>query len=441
MPAHWRAELKRSARVRCSDFVRAMLTTILLLLLLLAAWYGLLLLAGWLRTGFLAFCAQCWTAVSGWLFMLWGPAAAPVECSSTPVAAAAAAPAAVAHGPGPEFIKVTQQLDGALDRLAYLEARMKEVTAAHPDVAASADGAAPTSVWALQAQLDALNARVQALDAEARANHTASSARFETLHQEITTLDSSLREFVSTHVATAIREFRLADAENLKEELTLWLAAELGPYATKEYVATAVTAAIDQYHADMINLPDFALKSRGGCVVTDDAFALTSKTHRRSEPHNSITTEDGLRVVAPELGAPTDGRRTPLAVLHPGTNVGQCWCFSGTSGVVTLLLSEPVRVTKVSIDQPPAGVSGPVLTAPEDFEVRGLNSPASKSAVPLGAFQLKRAGAVVQTFDVDNSANERFSMVQVKVLSNHGNPDKTCLYRVRVHGDTESDME
>ena len=44
-------------------------------------------------------------------------------------------------------------------------------------------------------------------------------------------------------------------------------------------------------------------------------------------------------------------------------------------------------------------------------------------------------GDPLQTFDVENKENtEEFEMVQLDILSNHGNMEYTCLYRFRVHG-------
>jgi SUN domain-containing protein 1/2 len=46
---------------------------------------------------------------------------------------------------------------------------------------------------------------------------------------------------------------------------------------------------------------------------------------------------------------------------------------------------------------------------------------------------------VTQTFPVRDESHrfseENYQTVSLRVLSNHGHPDYTCLYRFRVHGD------
>lgn len=54
----------------------------------------------------------------------------------------------------------------------------------------------------------------------------------------------------------------------------------------------------------------------------------------------------------------------------------------------------------------------------------------------LGTFTYQEDGEALQTFAVGVSREPQrsFQMVEVKVSSNWGHPDYTCVYRVRVHG-------
>ena len=54
---------------------------------------------------------------------------------------------------------------------------------------------------------------------------------------------------------------------------------------------------------------------------------------------------------------------------------------------------------------------------------------------PISRYVYDADGDPLQTFDVDNKENvEEFEMVELDILSNHGNLEYTCLYRFRVHG-------
>jgi len=58
--------------------------------------------------------------------------------------------------------------------------------------------------------------------------------------------------------------------------------------------------------------------------------------------------------------------------------------------------------------------------------------------IAKGRYEINGTSAVVQNFGVkDDShrqADQPFQAVSLRVLSNHGNPSFTCLYRFRVHG-------
>lgn len=46
-------------------------------------------------------------------------------------------------------------------------------------------------------------------------------------------------------------------------------------------------------------------------------------------------------------------------------------------------------------------------------------------------------GETLQYFPVLHPTSEHYNMVELEILSNHGNPNYTCLYRIRVHGEMD----
>ena len=61
----------------------------------------------------------------------------------------------------------------------------------------------------------------------------------------------------------------------------------------------------------------------------------------------------------------------------------------------------------------------------------------------MGSFTYEREGSAIQTFSVKRRTTTTgggvrwFRYVELKVLSNYGNQDSTCIYRFRVHGETK----
>jgi SUN domain-containing protein 1/2 len=179
----------------------------------------------------------------------------------------------------------------------------------------------------------------------------------------------------------------------------------------------------------------------------------------------------------------------PEVVLQKNTLPGSCWPMSNGSGQVTFKLPYPVVVEEVSIDHASVDILPPgwEYSAPKVIKVIGYPpcDEADEECLSLGfdkkdpmeisQFTYNIAEAMVQTFDShygkamneiasaspkddkvlkgssdDNqascseeaascSAPPRISVagVTLKVLENWGNPEFTCLYRVRIHGEPD----
>lgn len=56
--------------------------------------------------------------------------------------------------------------------------------------------------------------------------------------------------------------------------------------------------------------------------------------------------------------------------------------------------------------------------------------------IPFGQFTYDTEKASVQTFSLaeEDVAGALINMIRLHVLSNHGSPTHTCIYRVRLHG-------
>jgi len=180
----------------------------------------------------------------------------------------------------------------------------------------------------------------------------------------------------------------------------------------------------------------------------------------------------------------------PEAMIHKKTLPGSCWPMEGQIGQVTLKLSYPVVIESVSIDHISSDIipEGKINSAPKHIKIVGY-PPCDDSSdcaaigfdindpIDIAEIHYNVEGPSVQTFDshytkaiaslpspataaaafgdngddndeendLGSCSQETASCsgpprkivvaVAVKILENWGNPDFTCLYRLRLHGD------
>eukprot|EP01031_Cornospumella_fuschlensis_P034537 gene34537-41818_t len=125
----------------------------------------------------------------------------------------------------------------------------------------------------------------------------------------------------------------------------------------------------------------------------------------------------------------------PLDALSPHTAKGHCWPMEGSSGQLTVSFPYPITLTAFSIDHIPRSEAEDWSSAPRAFTL-------STSSHPLMAEDVY----VVYggEFDgVEEEGRQKFplpipqrnvSAVTLRIYSNHGHAQYTCLYKLRVHG-------
>uniref|UniRef100_A0A1B6D0T8 SUN domain-containing protein n=1 Tax=Clastoptera arizonana TaxID=38151 RepID=A0A1B6D0T8_9HEMI len=128
----------------------------------------------------------------------------------------------------------------------------------------------------------------------------------------------------------------------------------------------------------------------------------------------------------------------PSVILKGMLQPGDCWAFHGDVGSVVIKLARPVQVSAVTLEHIPQVLSihGNIKSAPRHFQLYGTNM-SMDSYELLGDFEYHKGGPSRQTFYVDakqKTLHKYFEAVKMQFLSNYGNHDYTCIYRVRVHG-------
>lgn len=168
---------------------------------------------------------------------------------------------------------------------------------------------------------------------------------------------------------------------------------------------------------DGIGMADYALESMGTRVVA----AATSDTFVRPATNWLAS-----------LLNPYGYGKPPRVALTPDVSLGNCWSFSGTHGNLTIALGSPIIPTHVSLDHVAAVLGVNRSSAPRRFQVYGATGRYEKEIL-LGSYEYRLEGLATQTFSADFILSQPVQIVKLAILSNHGRPDYTCLYRFRVH--------
>ncbi|KAM4023087.1 SUN domain-containing protein 2 isoform 2-T3 [Anomaloglossus baeobatrachus] len=193
---------------------------------------------------------------------------------------------------------------------------------------------------------------------------------------------------------------------------------------SREEVYEIVNRALQRYSEDRIGLVDYALESSGASVLNT----------RCSETYETKTALISL------FGVPLWYQsQSPRVILQPDSNPGNCWAFRGSHGYAVIRLSSRIKPTAVTLDHIPRSLSpkSTIASAPKEFAVYGLEEETQKEGVLLGNFTYNQSGNPIQTFPLKVENVSPFDLVELRIQSNWGHPEYTCIYRFRVHGEAE----
>ncbi|KAG0089232.1 hypothetical protein BGZ93_009976 [Podila epicladia] len=256
-------------------------------------------------------------------------------------------------------------------------------------------------------------------------------------------------------------------------------------------IAQLIEKHLDRRLEDDILQPDYALLSAGGRII----HRLTTPTYLRGY---SNRLRDRLNIFRKKTASTTVTGRSPETALIPDVHAGECWAIGGSQGQVTIRLARPIMVTAVTIEHADPRVVLDVGSAPREVEVWSLNQlypddnlsflqgvlssrPWTSSKddesvledlgddqesdeessgttiegrwwregapypgarlLTIAEYRTKAASAATdwrwarqQTFSIPASKQSLSTAVLLRINSNWGHPEFTCLYRVQVHG-------
>ncbi|XP_048266528.1 tetratricopeptide repeat protein 39C-like [Bombus affinis] len=231
-------------------------------------------------------------------------------------------------------------------------------------------------------------------------------------------LKSKLKEvgYVIPKMSEAILYLRNEVSEGM-EQHTKALLKVMSPETVRELVKSE----LQTYDADKTGRTDYALGTSGGAILST----------RKTETYSA-----GAPVLK-LFGIPIcQQQNTPHAIIQTSVLPGECWAFKGSSGSVVIQLLGFVHVSGVSLEHIPQSISptGETSTAPRQFSILGLTSVDDTNSFFFGEFTYDNTGPPVQYFEVQNKPKKAYEIIELKVHSNSGNNEYTCIYRIRVHG-------
>ncbi|XP_003378612.1 conserved hypothetical protein [Trichinella spiralis] len=248
------------------------------------------------------------------------------------------------------------------------------------------------------------------------------------LHQDLKECDRrqvQLQSLINNHEALFNSlDLKLRELSSVcqREQTSVEVSKISGVSVSVSDVDARINLALKRYDADRTMMPDFALESSGGSVLS---IRCTETYDQR------------VRVVT-LFGIPLYYKAfSPRIVIQPGIVPGECWAFKGSVGSLVIKLSGVINVTSFSYEHVSKFIAtdGNIESAPREFEVYGLMSKHDENPQLLGQYTYDDMGDPLQHFPVTAANITPVPIVEFKIIRNYGHPKYTCLYRFRVHGE------
>ncbi|XP_038847109.1 SUN domain-containing protein 1-like isoform X4 [Salvelinus namaycush] len=232
---------------------------------------------------------------------------------------------------------------------------------------------------------------------------------------------ASLELSILQNVSLQLEESRARQEMLSTETVSQTVMHTVGAGMSEEHVQLMVKNALKLYSQDRTGLVDYALESGGGNILGT----------RCSETYETKTALMSL------FGLPLwYFSQSPRVVIQPDVHPGNCWAFQGSHGYLVMRLSMRIVPSAFSLEHIPKDLSptGNIDSAPRQFNVYGLDDEYQEEGKLLGSYTYQEDGDALQTYPVTEENDKAYQTIEVRVLSNWGHTEYTCLYRIRVHG-------
>ncbi|XP_076952519.1 SUN domain-containing protein 1-like [Bidens hawaiensis] len=177
---------------------------------------------------------------------------------------------------------------------------------------------------------------------------------------------------------------------------------------------------IGKHAADGLGRVDYAVAT-GGAKVLKHSEAFNSGGKVKSWFAGNVRS-DAVKVLQPSFGQP-----------------GECFPLKGDTGFVDIKLRTAIVPETITLEHVSKSVAFDISSAPKRCKVFGwlYNDEDTQNKHLLTEFTYDLEKSVAQTFNVLGTKGEDpivIDTIRLQLMSNHGSPTHTCIYRVRVHG-------
>jgi SUN domain-containing protein 1/2 len=368
-----------------------------------------------------------------------------------------------------------------LGRLGNLETRMQRENVRALEAEQQYRISASQGLQAVRQEVEVLQAQLQAAHSaggdhgDVEANDEEARVRLKTLEERVGSVEGGVKEALEMgkHSVKAGGGSNAAWWNKLTTGRSGLTIKSTDGQDVTSLIGHLVDSAVSQYGKDNLARPDFALHSSGAKTIA----TLTSPTFE-IRPSNfrgqlmGMVTGNGYAIGRP-----------PVTALHHELHNGHCWPFAGTEGQLAVALAAPTYISDITIDHVAKEVAFDMRSAPREMEVWAMvegkdnvakvkawqkekaahkeearkmakemglpfveevntpyprTLPKSPQYIRIANFTYNiHAPRNIQTFPVDEEIRNLgvdFGIVVLRIKSNWGRDDYTCLYRLRVHG-------
>ncbi|KAM0014477.1 putative SUN domain-containing protein [Helianthus debilis subsp. tardiflorus] len=187
----------------------------------------------------------------------------------------------------------------------------------------------------------------------------------------------------------------------------------------RAFAREIVEKEIGKHAADGLGRVDYAVAS-GGAKVLRHSEAYSAS--RVMGWFSGNVRSDAMKVLQPSFGQP-----------------GECFPLKGDTGFVDVKLRTAIVPEAITLEHVSKSVAFDISSAPKHCKIWGWlqNEEDTQKEHLLTEFTYDLEKSVAQTFNVLDPKDEDsivIDTIRLELMSNHGSPTHTCIYRVRVHG-------
>ncbi|KAI9814347.1 MAG: hypothetical protein M1826_002259 [Phylliscum demangeonii] len=247
-------------------------------------------------------------------------------------------------------------------------------------------------------------------------------------------------------------ETRFAQLVFSREQGAAWLPArELAPEWLAGQLAVFAQLAINDMVRRALASTDWLSPSLGALVEP----RLTSATYKRAKQAKQAARRVGPVPIVDPAAHP------PVMALIPWETAGECWCTAPVEARLVVIPAWAMYPKAITVEFPSLRSTPDIRSAPRQIDIYGsvpdrdqwtaaasairakrptftLTEPDPWGWLPLARVEYDvRQDNHIQTFPVDfdlEASGAQVVLLMVSMRNNWGDAERTCLYRVRVHG-------